>query len=128
MVFVLMIITFLQPGKSVLTIEINVDKPEGSLYLAIYDNVEDFMEDPVQHGIEPIHGDKVELSFELPTGHYAISVFRDTNGNGELDTNFFGIPTEPYGFSNNARGKFGPPSFEQCLIQFKDSKKIAIDL
>ena len=35
------------------------------------------------------------------------------NGNQELDRNLIGIPTEPFGFSRNARGSFGPPSFEQ---------------
>ena len=50
----------------------------------------------------------------LPSGEYAIRMFHDVNGNGELDTNIVGRPTEPYAFSNNARGMFGPPAWEDA--------------
>lgn len=52
----------------------------------------------------------------LPEGPLAISLFQDTNANGKLDSNALGIPREPYGFSNNATGNFGPPKFEQALV------------
>jgi uncharacterized protein (DUF2141 family) len=41
------------------------------------------------------------LRFDLPAGSYAVQVMHDENGNGKLDTNFIGIPSEGYGFSNN---------------------------
>ena len=44
----------------------------------------------------------------VPAGEYAIAVFHDKNGDGKLNRNFLGIPSEPYGFSNNARGSLGP--------------------
>jgi uncharacterized protein (DUF2141 family) len=47
-------------------------------------------------------------------GTHAIKVFHDVNDNGKLDTNWLGIPTEPYGFSNDAMGTLGPPSFQQA--------------
>jgi len=47
-------------------------------------------------------------------GQYAIKVFHDENANGELDINFLGIPKESYGFSNHARGRFGPPPFAEA--------------
>jgi len=43
---------------------------------------------------------------DLEPGDYAIAVFHDLNQNGYLDTNWAGIPTEPYAFSNNVRPKF----------------------
>ncbi len=43
-----------------------------------------------------------------PAGTYAISVYYDINDNGKLDTGLFRIPKEKIGFSNNARGRFGP--------------------
>ncbi len=52
----------------------------------------------------------------LPEGPLAISLFQDTNANGRLDKNGMGMPTEPYGFSNNAAGNFGPPTFEQAVF------------
>lgn len=53
---------------------------------------------------------------QLPSGRYAVIVFHDENDNGLLDTDFLGIPTEGYGFSNNAMGVFGPPSFAAVAV------------
>ena len=52
----------------------------------------------------------------LPEGRYAVTAFHDENGNGEMDFNVLGIPTEGYGFSNDAAGFMGPPKFEQAAI------------
>jgi uncharacterized protein (DUF2141 family) len=52
----------------------------------------------------------------LPDGPLALSLFQDANANGRLDMNAMGIPTEPYGFSNNASSGFGPPKFEQAVL------------
>ncbi len=52
----------------------------------------------------------------LPPGDYAISAFHDADGNGELNVTLLGIPTEGYGFSNNARGLFGPPGFDDAAF------------
>ena len=57
-----------------------------------------------------------ELTFStsgLPSGDYAVRVMHDRNDNGELDSNFVGMPSEPWAFSNNATGSFGPPGWEQ---------------
>ncbi len=54
------------------------------------------------------------IRFEgLAPGDYAVRLFHDENGNGEMDSNLFGIPSEGYAFSNRARASFGPPKFEQ---------------
>jgi len=51
---------------------------------------------------------------DLPPGEYAIRIMHDVNSNDELDANFVGMPTEPYAFSNNARGMFGPATWEDA--------------
>ena len=53
-----------------------------------------------------------------PYGVYAIKTFHDEDKDGELNTNFLGMPTEDYGFSNNARGSFGPASWEDAKFNF----------
>lgn len=53
---------------------------------------------------------------DLPAGRYALAVFQDVNDNGKLDANMIGMPTEPWGFSNDALGKFGPPDFNQTAF------------
>jgi uncharacterized protein (DUF2141 family) len=52
----------------------------------------------------------------LAPGDYAVQLFHDENNNGKMDTNLFGIPSEGFGFSNNARASFGPPAFAQMKV------------
>jgi len=49
---------------------------------------------------------------DLTPGTYAVSAYHDLDANGQLNNNMMGLPTESYGFSNNARGSFGPPNFQ----------------
>lgn len=70
-----------------------------------------------------------EILFEnIPAGMYAVKAYHDENENGELDTNFLGIPSEDYGFSNDARGSFGPPSWEDASFMLESNKEIKINL
>ena len=55
---------------------------------------------------------------DIPPGRYAIAVVHDENMNGKLDTSRFGIPTEGYGFSNDARALLGPPSFSAASFPY----------
>jgi uncharacterized protein (DUF2141 family) len=45
-------------------------------------------------------------------GVYAVGVYQDKNSNLKFDKGFLGIPTEPYGVSNNPSIGFSAPSFE----------------
>jgi len=53
---------------------------------------------------------------DLPTGTYAIGVIHDQDNNGKLSTNAVGYPTEKFGFSNNPKVYFGPPTFEKAAF------------
>ena len=53
---------------------------------------------------------------DIAPGRYALSAFHDENDNGTLDTNLLGIPSEGYGFGNDAGAAFGPPSFEAAAV------------
>ena len=55
-----------------------------------------------------------------PRGQYAAVVYHDVNDNGALDKGRFGIPREPYGFSNDARSPFGPPGFEEASFDVNE--------
>lgn len=54
----------------------------------------------------------------LPWGVYAARVFHDEDDDGTLDTNLFGVPSEPFGFSNEASARFGRPGFEAAAVRF----------
>ena len=71
---------------------------------------------------------QVALSLNVPPAKYAVAVFHDANNNEVLDKNAFGIPTEAYGFSNNARGRFAPHDFSDCLIEVGPNSQASIPL
>jgi uncharacterized protein (DUF2141 family) len=73
---------------------------------------------------------KAEWVFEnMPYGTYSIKAFHDKNENNVLDKDFLGMPTEQYGFSNNARGQFGPPPFAKTAFTLDSrQKKLVIEV
>lgn len=62
----------------------------------------------------------------LKPAKYAVHFIHDENSNDKFDTNWMGIPTEGYGFSNNAFGNFGPQSFDKLLFDMKGDMKIVL--
>lgn len=65
---------------------------------------------------------------DIPSGKYSIRLFHDENNNRKMDTNLMGIPKEGYGFSNNAKGTFGPPAYEKTLFDCDTNKTLEIQL
>ena len=63
----------------------------------------------------------------IPYGFYSVKVFHYVNSNQQLDTKSFGIPSEPYGFSNNAAGRFGPPSWKDAHFDCHE-KEVLIEI
>jgi uncharacterized protein (DUF2141 family) len=55
---------------------------------------------------------------DVPPGRYAVAVHHDADADGVVDTGLFGIPTEGLGASNDARGSFGPPSFDAAAFRY----------
>lgn len=55
---------------------------------------------------------------DIPPGTYALAVIHDENMDGELDTNWLGVPTEGYGFSNDAKASMGAPSFDAASFSY----------
>lgn len=111
----------------------NIQKAKGYINIAVSSGTENFLKDdkilvaqrvPVKKiGLIQIHLDN------LPRGEYAIALFHDINDNNKLDTNFLGVPNEPYGFSNNARSKWGPAKYEEAKFQLnKKQQKMVIVL
>lgn len=101
------------------------DEP-GTLYVAIY-HANDNFSDPAK-AIQVFkqataqQGSQVVIR-NLPAGRYAIKAFLDLNGNGKLDINFVGMPKEPYGYSNDARAKFGPPDITAASFEQKNTNQ-----
>jgi len=107
----------------------NIANSNGYILIGIYDSPEGFRDPDKAIAHAKVQAKSGTLTIEipnLPPGKYAAAIIHDSNANGKLDTNFLGIPTEAYGFSNNARGRFGPPSFQDCLFNVKSNATITI--
>ncbi|PPK84734.1 uncharacterized protein (DUF2141 family) [Neolewinella xylanilytica] len=115
-----------------LNVEVLVPATGGAIYLAAYDTPEAFDEkEEVSRIIRPATAasQRAELSLEVPAaGEYVIAAFQDLNGNGKLDTNLFGVPTEPYGFAKTPPTKWRAPSFEEIATQVAEGDQLKIEL
>jgi uncharacterized protein (DUF2141 family) len=68
---------------------------------------------PVGQAMVNVAAGQHTATFTVPAGEYAVKSFHDVDGDGKMNTNPFGMPTEPYAFSNNARGNMGPATWSQ---------------
>lgn len=92
----------------------------GQVGVLVFNQSGGFPSDPtlsVNQVLVPARATELVQTFSLPAGTYAFTVMHDENGNGRLDTNLFGIPTEGYGFSRDATGFLGPPSYESAAVK-----------
>ena len=98
----------------------NLREAKGNLYVAVYDQEGKFLKTDQMRSnkiVSVAQKGSIKLSMgNFPPGQYAVSCFHDLNGNGKLDTNWAGIPTEPYGFSNNTRPKFRAPKWAEAAF------------
>jgi uncharacterized protein (DUF2141 family) len=105
-----------------------IEKLKGQLLVGVYDSA-GFLRKPIY--TVAAKADKAEVKIvidSVATGEYAISIFHDENGNYRLDAGLFGIPVEKTGFSNNAKGKMGPPEFSACTIRIEEETTVYITL
>lgn len=108
-----------EAAKLTLTVT-DIANHEGTLMIAVHDE-ENYDGQPVAASMVPVSGGEVSTSFDLEPGMYAIKMFHDVNDDGEMGTNPFGMPTEPFGFSNNAKGQFGPAKWEDAKFEVTDA-------
>ena len=89
----------------------------GAVMVALFDSAAAFDSNdgrPVAAVTVAASGPVVATFGDLPAGDYAVKAFHDVDGDGEMDTNPFGMPTEPYAFSNNAVGNMGPARWDRA--------------
>jgi uncharacterized protein (DUF2141 family) len=121
------------PKKGTLVVEIKgIEVTKGTVNIGIYNRADGFANNKAVYigKVVAVKGNTVKVALpNLPHGDYAIAAFHDKNANGKLDKGLFGVPTELYGFSNNARGTFGPPKFSEAKFNINSStQKISFKL
>lgn len=117
-------------GELTVTIT-DIREAQGSLMVAVVNSDAGWNNQEKPVAAQKIAAAKGEMTFKfanLPAGQYAVQVMHDQNDNDKLDSNFLGIPSEGYGFSNNPnvmrRAHFDEARFEVG----NESKAITIRL
>jgi uncharacterized protein (DUF2141 family) len=103
----------------------------GQAYMGLYRAQDDFPVINKQYigKVVSISKNSATVTYtNLIKGNYAVAVFHDRNKDGVLNTNLFGVPTEEYGFSNNARNTFSAPSFSAASFAVSANKSISINV
>ena len=121
---------FAQHGMLTLKVDrIDLEKG-GKLSIAVFDE-KNFLNTGQQLYDREVDvtAEQMEIIIEkIPEGTYAVAVFQDIDRSNDLKTNFIGFPQEPFGFSNNARIRFGPPSFSDAQFKVESDKNIILKI
>lgn len=95
-----------------------VATPSGKIMIALFDATGWESGKPTRVAMIDAGGKDLSAAFAgLAPGRYAIKSFHDIDGDGKMSTNPFGIPTEPFAFSNNAHGAKGPPTWDAAAFE-----------
>ncbi len=104
-------------GPLTVTLE-NIGKQTGEIRLGVYDAAGYDGGKAVAGAEVAVTAGTVSVTVEgLAPGEYGIKLYHDVNGDGEMNSNPFGMPTEPFAFSNNAKGRFGPASWDDARFE-----------
>jgi uncharacterized protein (DUF2141 family) len=114
------------PVQQALTVTVEYEgSAKGAIRIAFWNDAASFLTGrPYRTATASLSDGKATVVFgDIGPGEYAVSAFLDKNGNGKLDRNFIGKPSEPYGFSHGARGRLGPPRFSDARVAIAESKR-----
>jgi len=110
---------------------IGIDNPpsSGTVIVMLFNSSSTFVDlrDPVRVIPLPSGGTTPGRILDLASGEYAVVVYLDENGNGRLDKNFIGIPSEPLGFSNRYWPQ-GPPTYPRAAFKLEAGETKTIDV
>ena len=93
----------------------------GTVRCGLFNSAASFPKDGQEFkGVEaPIANQQATCVFSnVPSGTYAVAYFHAQAGETKLKTGLFGQPEQGYGFSRNATGTMGPPSFNNAAYAY----------
>jgi len=113
----------------------NVAVGRGMIRAALYDNDPEHFtksEAALVQAAAPAREGETELCLPVSQpGTYAITVFHDQNSNGKLEKNFIGLPTEPWGISNNPPFRLSRPKLAEAAFEVPEggtTTRITVDV
>lgn len=102
---------------------LDIRNSAGSVACALFESPtgfpKDFLRSATNIVMLKIQDTKARCHFlDIPSGVYALAVIHDEDMDGELGTNWLGVPTEGYGFSSGAKASMSAPSFEAASFLY----------
>jgi uncharacterized protein (DUF2141 family) len=122
-------------ATTTLTVVVNgIKHQKGELCIGIYSNEKGFplsTKNVVKSACKPITGTSIKQQFTgMKPGTYAVAVVDDQNGDRKLNRDFFGIPKEGFGISNNPTVSIttGTPKFSKARFSLLKNTTVNIDM
>lgn len=122
--------SYADPDSVVLAVRAYAGAAGGAVRLSVYEDEEHFLTQPaIKHG-GYVDDDGVAAIplYGLEAGAYAFVAYYDRNGDGRLNRNALGKPTEPFAFSNGVRPKMRKPRFDEARVEVEPGDVILISL
>ena len=115
-----------EPRTGTLTVSARgFESEQGTVLVQLANSAEDYDDDGGAFRFAEVKaegGRAVAVFEDVPYGEYAVKIFHDENDNKKIDMGWRG-PTERYGFSNDARGLFGPPGYEDAKFELGSARQ-----
>jgi uncharacterized protein (DUF2141 family) len=104
-----------EPVTATLVIHVEDVSPKGGmLRLGLYDEARYPDDESTPVASADVRAERGQTTITLnnvPPGTYAIQTYQDINSNDRMDTSWFGLPQEPFGFSRDAEPRLSKPRF-----------------
>jgi uncharacterized protein (DUF2141 family) len=114
----------LQAQQNNITLHIsNIQANAGDVRIAVHNRANFLKDYYVTTRVLAATTNEMTVGFQLADGEYSFAIIQDFNRNGKMDSNMFGVPQEPYGFSNQVRPKFRAPTFDESKILISNNAK-----
>ncbi len=123
---------FTRPTTGNLTVLVsNIDEVKGYIQVGLFKDDDNFPTPGKELKLVrfKVTSTKMRYTFKnLEHGDYAVAVYHDKNGDKKCNRNFFGVPTERYGFSRNFKPFLSAPGFDDARVQLSKDVSISIKL
>ncbi len=120
-------------GGSSVFVEVSGVRERGEVACYLYARADDFPTHP-ERAVQLVwcarEAGRARCRFEgVAAGTYAAACFQDENGNRKLDFGWLiPMPMEPTAASNGAKGRFGPPKFEDARFEVPRASPVVVPL
>lgn len=124
------VVQYADPAATIIAVEAPL-APEGAVIrLSVYKNAMTFLRAAEGKFESHVGADGVAVFAlaDIEPGTYSFAAYYDKNGDGRLNRNAFGRPTEPYVFSNNVHPRLSKPSFNETAVRADRGRVIVLDL